>query len=418
MTRRKVLAVTTSPLPYRGQITDGPGYRMWNLLRTISPDHEVRVLSLYESFHMGQRGLDPVSENGIVIERSRFSPSGIATRVRAWAPDVLYLPWSSLPFIGDANRDVPTLLDYVGPGLLEEFVGRGRVPLALLRLQLRSFWAGDRFLTTTQRERYYLIGLLAASKRLSTGDFRPDDPLVHLARITPPPEPEPPSAREALPPKHDDELVVLVAGAFLPWYDYQRLVDAALQMEREGSRIRLLVIGGNPRNAEAAARIRTLFDGLRARSLAEVHDLVPFDQRGAYYAAADVGLIVPPNSVEDELSARTRIVDYLWARLPIVSPGKDEYSALVLDASAGFRYDPEAGGIPRVLGHLAVNRVAIADAKSRIPSLVEGPFDPRTALKPAMDFIEDPRITRRTRRRLMPEKVLAELWDLARGVRR
>jgi hypothetical protein len=416
VSRRRVLAVTTSPLPYRGHITDGPGYRMWNVLRWIAPHHEVHVLSLYESFHMGRHDLRPTSEGGIDIARPRFAPRGVARAIRDWSPDVLYLPWSAVPFIGRANREIPTLLDFVGPGLLEEFVGKGRVPVSLLRVLLDSFWVGDRFLTTTSRERHFLIGLLAASKRLSMGDIPPGDPLVHVARMTPPVESPPPSDRKLDP--STDGMVVLAAGTFLPWYDYQALVKVIESLTaRTHPPVQFVVIGANPRDPTTETQTRKLFDSVRSRGLVDVHDLVPYHERTQYYSIADVGLLYPPNSVEDELSARTRVVDYLWAGLPIVTPGRDEYSTLALEAGAAFRYGQQDEDLPATLERLSSDRGKVAGARSHIHRLLEGPFDPRTALKPFMEFLERPEMNRVDGRSRVADGLALELLSAFRRTR-
>ena len=414
MTRRKLLAVTTSPLPYPGNITDGPGYRMWNLLRGLAADHDVHILSLYESFHRGQHGLPPITAEGIPIERLDASPKDVGRRIREWDPDVLYAPWSAAVFLGRANRDLPTLLDYVGPGLLEEFVKDGRVPVSLLHLQLESFWAGDRFLTTTTRERYYLIGLLAASRRLSTEDFSRLDPLVHVVRMTPPPEP---AAAPPRLPRRADELVVLLAGAFLPWYDYARVTAALRAIGKRGrGGLRFLVIGGNPRSAPTESAVRKIFEPFQAQGLVELFNLVPFEERAGFYASADIGLLIPPASVEDDLSARTRVVDYLWAGLPLVTPGRDEYSGLALEAGAAFGYDGD--GLGDLLGGLAANRARVADAKARIPPLLGGPFHPARALAPIRQFLEAPEVTRRSARQMRtPEAGLIALREILRRAR-
>ena len=414
MTRRKLLAITTSPLPYPGNLTDGPGYRMWNLLRGLSADHDVRILSLYESFHQGLHGLAPIDAAGMQIERLDASPRTVARRIHEWDPDALYAPWSAAVFFGNANRSVPTLLDYVGPGLLEEFVKDGRVPVSLLHLQLESFWAGDRFLTTTVRERYYLIGLLAASRRMSTADFPHLDPLVHVVRMTHPPEPATGPPRV---PRAGDELVVLLAGAFLPWYDYSRLESVLRALgERTRGDIRFLVMGGNPRSAPTESMVRKMFEPFEAEGLVRLFGLVPFDERAGYYASADIGLLIPPASVEDDLSARTRVVDYLWARLPLVTPGRDEYSRLALDAGAAFGYESE--GLGDLLGDLAAHRDRIAVAKARIPSLLDGPFHPRLAAAPVHQFLEAPEVTRRSGRRMRtPETGLIALREILRRAR-
>jgi hypothetical protein len=394
MTRRRVLAVTTSPLPVEEEITDGPGYRMWNLLHEIARHHDVQVLSLYESFHLGQRGVRPVLQDGIRVERPSHSPRAVQRRIAEIDPDILYLPWSCTPFLGKANRDIPTILDYVGAGLLEDFLAHGATSAPLLRIKLHSFWYGDFLATTTARERFYLIGLLAASGRLSEDPFPRTDPMIHVVRMTPPAEP--PIAAVRLPERQSDELVALLAGAFLPWYDYGTLASAVRTLhEMAGPQVRLVVMGGNPRMPAEVKRVKDLFSGNEVREGVEFVGTVPFSKRAEYYLGADVALSIAPDSVENELSARTRIVDFLWARLPPVTSGGDEYSTEILAAGAGFRYESSPESLATVLAGLATNRSSLAEARGRMEALLQGPFNPAVATEPVLRFLEEPRTTKR-----------------------
>src|SRR5205814_10307388 len=57
---------------------------------------------------------------------------------------------------------------------------------------------------------------------------------------------------------------------------------------------------------------------------------VPYDQRADYYDRFAVALLTFPQSIETDLAMRTRVFDYLWGGLPIVSssaPGTDEILA-------------------------------------------------------------------------------------------
>ena len=257
MTRRRLLALTTSPLPLPGQITDGPGFRMWSLLGEVAKNHDVRILSLYESLHQGLRPSKTIEAGGITVEPHNHNPISIARRVKALGPDVLFLPWSSVGFLGGSNRSIPTILDYVGPGLLENFAALGRIPVPLLKLKLDSFWYGDFFVTTTERQRYYLIGLMAASGRLSHTAFDRHDPLVRVVRMTPPALGAPIVSHSRT--STSEPLVVLLSGAFLPWYDYHLLTEAvSLLSPSARSGIRIRVLGGNPRMPEVERFVRAL----------------------------------------------------------------------------------------------------------------------------------------------------------------
>jgi glycosyltransferase involved in cell wall biosynthesis len=394
VTTKRILALTTSPLPVGNRITDGPGFRMWSLLRELGKEHSIHVLSLYESYHSGTP--DPQirsTPEGFQIESPSHRPQVIQGRIRAIDPDVLYLPWQCTIFLGRSNLQIPTILDYVGPGLLEEFVAHGRIPSELVRLFLDSFGYGDLILTTTRRERYFLIGLITASERLSRVHYDRTDPLVEVVRMTPPT-----GSNVADPIRHrnpEDPLTVLLAGAFLPWYDYAPLAQAVGALEPAlAAKVHVLVLGGNPRNPQMVERVqKTLTSGPNASCFRFI-GLVPFAERLHLYHQADVALSIGANSVEDELSARTRVVDYLGAGLPVLSSGRDEYASEIIAAGAGFRYE-SATELAGWLGRLVREPPLLSEARARIPPLLEGPFNGNLAARPVIGFIDHPRLLAR-----------------------
>lgn len=391
MTSKQILAITTSPLPVGGRITDGPGFRMWGLLREIGKEHAVHVLSLYESYHHGASDPDATrTPEGFHFESPSHRPQVVQRRIDEISPDILYLPWQCTLFLGSANKRIPTILDYVGPGLLEEFVARGRIPSELVRLFLDSFGYGDLLLTTTSRERYFLIGLIAASGRLSQVHYDRTDPLVEVVRMTPP------SGNGDLAVSHTrnrgDPLTVLLAGAFLPWYDYSPLARAVASLDSDlAGKVKVHVLGGNPRMPEMVERVQKILTASNNASCFEFIGLVPFSERLERYRQADVGLSIGANSVEDELSARTRVVDYLGSGLPILSSGRDEYSAEIIAAGAGFKYESESD-LSEWFRRLVQEPELLSTARSRMSSLLEGSFNGSAAARPVLDFIDHPRV--------------------------
>ena len=137
---KKIVAITTSPIPYGDNITDGPGFRLWNLSQQIALKNEVVILSLYESFHLQIKNEFETKEDKIRIKCIRHDPSDVALEIEKEKPEVLYLPWSSTPFLSRVKKRIPTILDYVGAGLLEEYATKGYIPITLLQMKLKSFW--------------------------------------------------------------------------------------------------------------------------------------------------------------------------------------------------------------------------------------------------------------------------------------
>jgi glycosyltransferase involved in cell wall biosynthesis len=119
--------------------------------------------------------------------------------------------------------------------------------------------------------------------------------------------------------------------------------------------------------------------------------MVPFKQRDNYYLLADAAVNIPSNTVEDELSVRTRIVDYLWANLPIVTPAKDEYSAAAVESGAGFVYElGNASSLVRTIESLIDDPAKLKKARSNMQNLLENQFNLKNHLSKLEAFIENP----------------------------
>jgi hypothetical protein len=76
------------------------------------------------------------------------------------------------------------------------------------------------------------------------------------------------------------------------------------------------------------------------------NDWVPYAERWRYLVEADIGLSTHRDHLETRLSFRTRMLDYLWAGLPIVCTDGDHFASLVTDHELGLVVHP--GDIDRL----------------------------------------------------------------------
>lgn len=387
---RKILAITTSPIPYGNNITDGPGYRAWNLLETFSQKHDVTILSLFESYHLGMTNDYDILENNIRIKITHHSPRRIADFIKKLNPDLLYLPWSSTPFLARVNKKIPTIIDYVGPGLIEDYATKGYISGSLLQLKLKSFWLGDFFITAGQRERYYLLGLMVASKKLCVSIHDKRDALIHFLPMTPPREPPFSIAESTI--KEAGTFTMLVAGAFLPWYDYANLIRAVKILKKEEKiKLKVVFMGKSPKDTKYASQVKKMGNIDEVKDSLVFTGSVPFKQRSKYYLQADVAINIPSSSIEDELSVRTRVIDYLWASLPTVTPANDEYSSIIVNNGGGFAYkatDPLS--LAQTIKKLIENPAQLEAAKAKMPFILKTNFSLENFVEPLDAFITNP----------------------------
>jgi glycosyltransferase involved in cell wall biosynthesis len=199
----------------------------------------------------------------------------------------------------------------------------------------------DLVLCATERQRHLLIGMLCALGRVNPDTFDGDPELDRLVRIVPfgtPTEPfdarRPGSLREPAGLVPADATVLLWGGGVYEWLDPLLLVDAVAQIADDsvvavfmGTRHPTPEVPAMPIADQLVARASEL--GLLGGRVIVSSGWVPFAHRGAHLVDADVGVSLHPRQVEATYSWRTRVLDYLWAGLPVLCSDGDEMASLV-----------------------------------------------------------------------------------------
>jgi glycosyltransferase involved in cell wall biosynthesis len=111
-------------------------------------------------------------------------------------------------------------------------------------------------------------------------------------------------------------------------------------------------------------------EGLAGRRVHFNEGWVPYAERGAWLADADLGVSAHLDHLEARFSFRTRILDYLWAGLPVVTSGGDALGDLVEARGLGRAVDPgDVEGFAAACRALLDDRGAREAARARIDEL-------------------------------------------------
>ncbi len=280
---------------------------------------------------------------------------------------------------------IPTVVDLYDPFIIENlhyFAERGAEVFEHDHATLmNSLVRGDFFLCASEAQRMFYLGALLACGRLNPELFERDPELSTLIAIAPFGVPAAPGRAEARP-----TFDVLFGGIY-DWYDPITAIEAVALIP--GATL-TFTHHPNPdltpqgKLAEAMEHVRgKKYDFVRFEPWA------PYEKRAEFFAKFSMALITFPRSLETDLSMRTRIYDYLWCGLPIVSssaPGTDE---LLARYDCGIVVDEDA---PRSFADaiLRVDRERMTGGAARF--VHEHQWD-RT-LEPLRAFVREPRIER------------------------
>lgn len=287
---------------------------------------------------------------------------------------------------------------------------------AILEVQNAQLQFGDLFLCASERQRDFWIGALHTAGRVNAHTLARDPDLRRLVTVVPfglPAEPiehaaqrartmrveegRPPGVLKGVHPAIGaNDKVLLWGGSLLDWQDPETLIDAVARLSRTRDDLRLFFMG--VRHPNPQVKPMAIVDRARARAraagLLDTHvifnDWVPYDERAAYLIEADIGVSTHRQHLETRYSFRTRMLDYLWAGLPIVCTEGDFFGDLVQREGLGRAVPPnDASALADALARMLDDQGA-RDAARRAIGRVAASMTWEAVTAPLRDFCADP----------------------------
>lgn len=325
MSLQRVLVVSGDVLPLPGYPTTGAGLRAWGIGQGLEGrGHEV-------VFSMPAVYVDGRADVPAAIKDNAWAIGGVMRIVRRVQPDVVvFCHWPSMQI--PTKLDVPTVLDFHGPHLLEREIQGYSQRSANIKEKIAAIRKADFFTCAGQRQRlYFLSWLLAAGIEVSSEAIAALP--VSLSPQLPERQPD------------DQEPTMVYGGVFLPWQDPFNALDVTLDTLAARERGRLRFFGGrHPAYADQIGNLER-FDALETRlrnhPRVRVEGMVQHAELIEAYQRADVALDVMGRNPERELAFTTRTVEYLWCGLPVIYHDYAELSDYISEYDAGWLVDPQ-----------------------------------------------------------------------------
>ena len=203
------------------------------------------------------------------------------------------------------------------------------------------FALGDFFICASEKQRDYWLGALSSANRVNPAVYMDDPTLRRLIDVVPfgLPDESPQAAKRVLkgvwPGIGPEDKVILWGGGLWDWLDPLTLIEAMPTVLAQFPEARLFFLGTkhpNPEVPPSQMAQRTIERaeeiGLRGTAVF-FNDWTPYQERVNYLVESDVGVSLHGDHIETRFAVRTRLMDYLWANLPMVVGGGDVLSDLV-----------------------------------------------------------------------------------------
>jgi glycosyltransferase involved in cell wall biosynthesis len=393
---KRVLVITGDPI---GAKLAGPAIRAWAIADSLASAHDVRLVSLVSA----EKDSLNFSVLSIVPDRH-----GDYAAHEEWC-DVIVLQgyvMSALPVIAQSKKII--VVDIYDPMHLEQleqarelspelWLSRVSDATAVLNEQLRR---GDFFLCASERQRTFWLGQLAGQGRLNPLTYRDDPDFEGLIAVVPfglsdvPPAHERQVLKGTVPGIGATDKVLLWSGGLYNWFDPLTLVRAVASLIQRRENVRLYFQGtahphpGVPEMA-IVGQTRSLAAELNVlNSAVFLNDSwVDFTDRQNYLLEADAGVSTHHSHIETTFSFRTRILDYLWAGLPMVVTKGDYFAELIEREELGLTVPADdSAALAEALERVLFDKAFVAAASDNI-SRVRSTFYWKDVLVPLNDFV-------------------------------
>ena len=357
--RPRLLVVTSNEV---GAEMKGPGIRAYELARTLMTEADVTLAS-------AESEMTPIRDMPHV---QYVHNDPVALRPHVANTDAI-LAQPPLPALASWMRasGARLIFDLYDPEPLEALQAMTEAPSATLRLGVRvsldrildSLHAGHHFTCASERQRDLWIGSMLSEGLVRPAAYERDPTFRSVIDVTPFGLPrEAPESDGAVGPRNllglgVDARVVLWNGGVWNWLDAPTVIRAVARVAETVPAVHLVFMGApNPASAEATAAARGLAAelGLLDRSVHFVDRQVPYGERGAWLLDADCAVYAHGDHLEARYAFRTRVLDCLWAGVPIVCTRGDHLADRVDadgwgETSAPGSVDEFAAGLARVL---------------------------------------------------------------------
>jgi len=395
---KRTLAIITSEVVASEMA--GPAIRVWNFAKELS-EHMNVILAVPNKPDLGQQDFNMV----------QYKDEGSLREIIKDADILLCNGMTLSKFRSLKNMGKYLIIDIYDPYNLatlaeysnENMKERLEIHKSIQKYFNEQFYYGDFFICASDRQRDFWLGMLAALNRVNPFAYNIDPTMKRMISVVPfgLPSNKPIHTEEVLKGKvkgiKRDDFVIIWGGGIYNWFDPLTLVKAMAAVKEKRSDIKLFFMGVKHPNPEVRA-LQMVNETVELAKRLGLYDeniffnfgWVDYGERQNYFLESDAGIITHPEHIETRFSFRTRILDYLWAGLPIISTEGDHLSDLVKIKRLGLvtkegAAEELAEAILKLAGDSKFHRECVENTRS-----AAGDFTWDKVCRPIIDFCRDP----------------------------
>jgi glycosyltransferase involved in cell wall biosynthesis len=214
--------------------------------------------------------------------------------------------------------------------------------------------AADYIVCASEKQRDLWLGGMGVAGLIDADSYGYDPTYRSFIDVVPfgvperPPRSAGPVLKGVWPGIGPEDRVLLWGGGVWRWLDALTPIRAVERLAGEGLPVHLFFLGVDRPSVEPASVPSSAAEaiayaherGLEGRCVHFKPGWTPYAERAAYLLDSDLGVSAHRDHLEARFSFRTRVLDYLWAGLPVVTSAGDAIGDLVEREALGVAVAP------------------------------------------------------------------------------
>lgn len=416
--RRRILLITLEPISKR---MAGPAIRCVEIGKQLAKEHEVTVFSPQASDFKSGSELSDQDNFKLYCQAGKSQLYRLAEN-----QDIIFIQANVLkPYPGLVDLGKYLVVDLYDPYLLAVLAqfsvdsASASSSYRLMHQVLKKHMAyADFSVCASEKQLDYWLGRYCSMGRLTPEMYGFDRSFRRLIDVLPFGLPEKPPERTGdgikgkVPGIEPDDFLLLWGGGIWEWFDPLTVIEAVGKLAGKHPQLKLYFMGYQSPNPQ----VGLMQMSVRAKELAEKLGLLnknvffsdswtEYSDRVNCLLDADVAVSAHFDLPETRFSFRTRILDYFWAGLPILTTTGDQLAEQIEKESAGVALPYQnAGKWAEAIEKLIIDRALLEKCSAGSKRLAEN-YHWSKAVEPLMRFCNDPYHTPAFKRIKMPNLV-------------
>lgn len=257
-----------------------------------------------------------------------------------------------------ADMYCPILLEYIQSSIHTDISRRLELVNAIVDSQNDLLVCADYYICASNVQRDFWLGWLSGIKKVNPKRFAHIDDYKtdNILKIIPfgAPERIPAERFTGILRKKfglkDTDFVMIWGGGVYEWFDPQTIIKAVSTLVKQDILVHLVFLGVKHPNPDVPEHkvLQEALDLCKELGVLDkyVHfnfSWVDYEERDLYLRDANIAVSAHHESIETNYAFRTRILDYIWCELPMISTEGDYFASVIRDEGFGIvaNYDDE-----------------------------------------------------------------------------